>query len=91
MDSIKMLEDIKNLCHQYNFVGVEFRANQHLHTIKAYGEVFPSPYEGELEGQLKYIKYVCEHENTDICNISYASTIQEAIEKEIIDENGDIF
>ena len=86
-----MLKYVKKLCDRYNFVGVEFRANQHLHTIKAYGEVFPSPYEGELEGQLKYIKYVCEHENTDIYNISCASTIQEAIEKEIIDENGDIF
>lgn len=45
------------------FVGVAFR-NGHFHTIKAYGDIFPSPCEGEFEGQLTYVQYVCENENT---------------------------
>ena len=86
-----MKDEIKKACKKFNFVAVEFRANQHTHTIKAYGEVFPSPYEGILNGQLKYIDYVCEEDRTDVCDIRTASTMLEAIENEIIAENGDIY
>jgi len=76
--------------HENKFVGVAFR-NGHLHTIKAYGDIFPSPCEGEFEGQIEYVKFVEENENTDVFDIMTASTMEEAIENDILEENGDIF
>ena len=86
-----MKDEIKKACKKFNFVAVEFRANQHTHTIKAYGEIFPSPYAEILNGQLKYIEKKKKKDRTDVCDIRTASTMLEAIENEIIAENGDIY
>jgi hypothetical protein len=82
-----MTAEVLQAIQSHPFVSVEFR-NGHEHTVAAYGHVCGSPYDGEHEGQIYYIEYVCQNERTDVYDILVASTETEAIELGIIEEDG---
>lgn len=84
----ELIEEL--LKNENKFVSVEFR-NKHLHTVKAYNKIQGSPYNGIFEGQLNYINFVCKNERTELFDIHTAATFKEAVDNDIIMEDGNIF
>lgn len=74
-----------------NYVSWEM-ANGHEHTMKAFNEVQETPYfEGnKWDQQMEYIHMIEQNENTYLEDVKTANTKEEAIEKEIIDEDGGV-
>lgn len=79
--------EIKNACKNHNFVGIVC-IDGHEHTVKAFGEICGTPFDdfdNELDNQLMYCEEIAKGFGIEIL---VADSFEEAVEEDIIEENG---
>jgi hypothetical protein len=85
---MKIVIDIEK-AFESDFSLVEM-TNGHRHTIKAYGSwnQWSGSDDYDRLNQEDYINYIIEHERTEVDHYEIADSEQDAIESEIIEEEG---
>lgn len=82
------MKQIINAINKYEFIGIVCE-DGHEHTVKAFGNICGTPlfdYDDELDNQLAYCEKIALGQDIEILT---ANSVEEAVEKDIIDEFDD--
>ena len=79
-------ENIKKACEAHDFVGIVCE-DGHEHTVKAFNEICGTPFDDgdDLTSQLNYCEKIAKGFDVEILT---ANSFEEAVENDIIDEDG---